>query len=132
MYVGDRWSFGNSRRPLKVTVESVPKLAGRTVLLLLSRAIPEDDLAECRGSVGLHPGKDVLVDLHREGHAGVAEAFTDHLDRHAGLEQEGCVGMPHVVEPDPGKVHLRDETLEGLGEVVGVERLAIGLGEDEP
>jgi hypothetical protein len=36
----------------------------------------------------LHAGEDVLVDLHGECDAGVAEAFADDFDRHAGFEEE--------------------------------------------
>lgn len=35
------------------------------------------DLTKRRGSVGLHAGEDVLVDLHGERHAGVAEPLAD-------------------------------------------------------
>jgi len=63
----------------------------------LLAAIPEHDLAECRCSVRLHAGEDVLVDLHRERDAGVTEAFADDLDWDVGLEEEGGVCVPQVV-----------------------------------
>ena len=87
----------------------------------VEESFPNHDLAECGGSIGLHSGKDVLVNLHREGHTGVAEAFADHLDRYACLEQECGVGVTQIAKPDPGEVHLGDESLEGLGELVGVK-----------
>lgn len=60
---------------------------------------PEHHFAERRCRVSL-PGKDVLVDLHGEGDAGVAEALADHFDRDSLLEHEGGVRVPQVVETD--------------------------------
>lgn len=37
-----------------------------------------------------------------------------------------------VVEADDGKVGAGDQTVEGLGEQVGVDRGALGTGEHEP
>ena len=91
----------------------------------------EHDLAELCCRIRLHAGEDVLVDLHRERHAGVADAFADHFDRHACLKKERGVGVALVVQSDPRQIHLGDESFEGLGEVVGVERIAVGVGEDE-
>lgn len=81
----------------------------------LSRSIlPEHNVAKpCRG-LGLHPGQDVLVDLHREGDAGVAETFTDHLDRLTFLEHERGMGVPQIVQSDSWQIHPLQETLEGL------------------
>jgi hypothetical protein len=45
----------------------------------------ENGLPERGGGVGLHAGEDVLVDLHGECDAGVAEAFAHHLGRDAPL-----------------------------------------------
>lgn len=39
------------------------------------RAIPEDDVAERRRGVGLHPGQEVLVHGHRERRTRVAETL---------------------------------------------------------
>lgn len=74
---------------------------------------PEHDLTERCCGVGLHAWKDVLVHLHRERHAGVAEPFADDLDRNTGLEEESGVGVTQVVQPDPAQAHLGDESLKG-------------------
>ncbi len=52
----------------------------------------------CR--LGLHARDHVGVLLQRERGGLVAEAFADHLHRHAGPDGNGCVGAPQVVEPD--------------------------------
>jgi len=82
----------------------------------------EHDFPEGRGGVGLHAGEDVLVDLHGEGDAGVAEAFADDLDRHPLLDEECGMRVPEIMQSDPGNVELGEEPVEGLGEVVGVDR----------
>ena len=53
--------------------------------------------------------------------AGVAEAFADDFDWHAGLDEEGGVGMAKVVQSDPWEVELGEEPIERLGEEVGVD-----------
>ena len=60
--------------------------------------------AECRSGVGLHAGQDVLVHGHREGRAGVAEAFADDLHGDAGLQQDRGVGVAQVVEADASQL----------------------------
>ena len=62
----------------------------------------------------------------------MAEAFADDLDRHAGLEQQGRVGVAQVVEPHPGQAGSTHEFGERVGEQLGVRRFAIGPSEDMP
>lgn len=52
---------------------------------------------------GLHAWEHVLVGGHREPGGGVAEAFGDDLDGHAGFEEEGGVGVAEVVESYAGE-----------------------------
>jgi hypothetical protein len=53
---------------------------------------------------------------------GVAEAFADDLDRHAGLQEQRRVRMPQVVEPSPRHAGTRDELVEDLREPIRVCR----------
>ncbi len=59
--------------------------------------IAEHEVSERRCGVGLHAGEDVLVDLHGEGDAGVAEAFADDLDRYPRLDEERGVRVPEIM-----------------------------------
>ena len=60
----------------------------------------------------LHPGYHVLVSSHCEPGGGVPEALADDLDGHAGLEQQGGMGVPKVVDPDALESRAADELLE--------------------
>jgi len=46
--------------------------------------IAEDQIPEGRCCFGLHAGENVGVDLHREGHTGMAEPFGNDFGLHAG------------------------------------------------
>jgi len=46
---------------------------------------------------GLHARQHVLIRRHREAWCGVPESFADDLDRDAGFEQQGGVGVAQVV-----------------------------------
>ena len=58
--------------------------------------------AKVRRGFLLHAGQDVLVGRHREPGCRVSEAFAHDLDRDAGFEEQGGVGVAEVVEPDAG------------------------------
>jgi hypothetical protein len=45
----------------------------------------------------------------------VSESFTDDLDRHAGLEEQGGVGVSQVVEPNPGYGWVGDDPAAAHG-----------------
>ena len=51
-------------------------------------------------ALGSHAGQDVLVGGHGEAGVGVTEAFGDDLDRDAGADEEGGVGVSQVMEPN--------------------------------
>jgi len=46
-----------------------------------------DEVGELGGCCGAHSGEQVLVGVHGEAWVGVAEAFRDDLDRHAGRDE---------------------------------------------
>ena len=77
----------------------------------------------------LHAGEDVLVGLDGEGDVGVTEPFADHLHRDEVLDEQGAVGVAEVVQSDHGDAGAADDPLEGLGEGVGVDLSAVGVGE---
>ena len=52
-----------------------------------------------------------MVGGHGESGGGVPEAFGDDLDRCAGLEEQGGVGVAEVVEPDRWQSGACDELL---------------------
>lgn len=54
------------------------------------------------GCFGLHSGNDVLVGGHCETWGGVTEAFADHFDRHACLEEQRGMRVTEIMEPDLG------------------------------
>ena len=56
--------------------------------------LPEDNVAEHGGGVGLHAEEDVLVDGHGERRAAVAKALAHDLHRHAGLQQDRGMRVP--------------------------------------
>lgn len=77
----------------------------------------------------LHAGDDVLVGGHRESGGGVPEAFGDDLDRHAGLEEQGGVGVAEVVEPERWQTGVGDELLERVRQQLGMGRCTVGPAE---
>ena len=80
-----------------------------------------DQRGEELGGVALHPGEDVLVHGHRERWTGVTEAFADDLERDAGLQQQGGMGVAQVVKPDARQAGTRAQPVEGLGEHVWMQ-----------
>jgi len=70
-----------------------------------------------------------LVGGHGEAGVGVAEAFGDDLDGDAGGETGG-VGVAQVVESDRGYVESGNLAGEELADCLGVQRPAVGVGED--
>src|SRR5690606_8216277 len=78
----------------------------------------EHRIIEPFGRVGLHAGEYVLVDLHGESDAGVAEAFADHFDRDTFLEHESGMGVPRVVQSDASVVHASGHWRACLWQVV--------------
>jgi DNA-binding transcriptional ArsR family regulator len=89
-----------------------------------------EEAVEDPGGFGLPAGRDVLGHVEGEAGAGVAEALAD-LHGDVGLEQQGGVGVAQVVEADAGEAVLGDEAVDGPGDLLGVDRLAIGPGEHE-
>ena len=76
-------------------------------------------------------GDGVGVDVHRERGRGVTEPIGHDLDRHAGLEAERGVGVAEVVQPDLRETEPPHGPVEGLREVVGVNRIAVLACEHE-
>ena len=56
-----------------------------------------------------------MVGGHGETWVGVAESFGDDLDRHSGGDEEGCVGVAQVVEPDAREAVFAHLAAEQLG-----------------
>jgi hypothetical protein len=65
------------------------------------------------GGGGLHAGQDVLVGLDGEGRAGVTEPFADDLDRYAGGDEQGAVGVAQVVQADDPDAGSSGDALGG-------------------
>ena len=63
----------------------------------------------------------MLVDVHGERDAGVAEAFADDFGVDALLQQDRGVGVTQAVQANAGQVEYGEEALEGLGDEVGVD-----------
>ena len=74
-------------------------------------------------------GQDVLVGLDGERRGGVTEPFADDFDGDAGVDEQRGVGVSEVVKPDDRNVGAADESVEGLGELVGVDGPAVAVGE---
>lgn len=70
--------------------------------------------------VRLHSPKHVLIDGHRERGIGVPQPLAHYLHRHAGFQQQCCVGMAKIVKANLRESCFRDETFERLAEVVSV------------
>jgi hypothetical protein len=47
----------------------------------------------------------------------VSQSFADDLDRHAGLEEQGRMGVSQVMEPNPGQAGSMRETPLMLGKI---------------
>ena len=93
---------------------------------------PQESGRESLGGLLLHSGEYVRVHCQSEGR-GAAEALLDHLRVYARAEQLGCAGVAEVVESDPGKMRLLDHWPEiSLGDVVGVQRFAVGWQKTRP
>jgi hypothetical protein len=60
----------------------------------------------------------------------MSESFTDDLDRYAGLEEQGRMGVSQVVEPNPGQAGSTDELRERIRQQLRVGRFAVGPSED--
>ena len=63
---------------------------------------PQKSRRKGPGGLLLHPREHVRVDRERKGRGAVTKALLDYLGVHARPEQVGDVGMPQVVETDPG------------------------------
>ena len=84
------------------------------------------------GGVGLHAGQQVLVGLHRERDVGVSEPLGHDLDRDPVLDQQAAVGVPQVVEADGRDAGVVHDPPERLVHSMGVDGLAVAVGEHPP
>ena len=73
----------------------------------------------------------MAVDVHRGAHLAVAEQLHDHPRVHVLGQQQGCGGVPAVVQPDVADAGGLQQA--GPVVVVGllVDRPPVGMGEDE-
>ncbi|GHE83691.1 hypothetical protein GCM10018772_02720 [Streptomyces fumanus] len=69
------------------------------------------------------------VDGGGYAYVGVAEEFLDHDEFDALFQEQGCGGVPEVVEADAAEAGLAEERGEGAGEVGRVDRFSLGSGE---
>ncbi len=83
-------------------------------------------LDEGGNGVSVHRRQHVRVGVQRHGDIGVTEAIGDDLDGDAGLEQQRRVGVPQVMEPDATEVAGGDELAEVVGQLLRVQRSAVG------
>lgn len=70
------------------------------------------------------------VGLQEEADVGVADSVTNHLRTHTGLERARGVGVPKIVEGDPGESGRRGEAMETLPDGIGVRWATVLEGED--
>jgi hypothetical protein len=63
----------------------------------LGQSGSEHLLGEAVGRVGVHGGQHMGVDVQGHADLGVAESLGHDLDRHAGLQEQGGVGVAQVV-----------------------------------
>ncbi|MFT7650123.1 MAG: hypothetical protein ACI8Y4_004888 [Candidatus Poriferisodalaceae bacterium] len=89
-----------------------------------------DERGEAVGGVGAHVREYVLVGGHGEAGVGVAGAFGHDLDGDARGDEQGCVGVAEVVEPDAGHGESGEVAGEELADRFGVPRLAVVAAED--
>jgi hypothetical protein len=88
-----------------------------------------DQSLEGAGGFGLHTGEHVLVDVDGERSVAMSESLAYHLDRDTGFDQQGAVSMADVVETDLGDAGSGNDPLECLRDGVGVDRIAVDVGE---
>lgn len=107
----------------------VRRARGLSIRAVVGRSRHEP--GEDRGGLGLHAGQDPAVDVEREARGGVAEALADDLDRHAGFQQQGRMGVADVVQADPRQPAAGDDALERRAQQLGMGERAVSSGEDE-
>ena len=62
------------------------------------------------------------VDVQGHRHGGVAEPLADDLRVHAGLQNQGSVSVPQVMEADPRQPSTEDLPVELPADVLEVQR----------
>jgi hypothetical protein len=72
------------------------------------------------------------VGVGGEHDAGVPELVLDDLQIGPRLQREAAGAVPQIVQPDRRQPAGRDERVEGAGERVGADRLAVLAGEHIP
>jgi hypothetical protein len=72
----------------------------------------------------------MLVEVGGDRGAGVAEPLGDDLERLAGGQGGGGVAVADAVQGDRGQAGVADQAGEPLGDVLGVQDLAVLAGED--
>jgi hypothetical protein len=90
-----------------------------------------EDAAEGVEGLALEAESDVGVDGGGDADVGVAKEFLDHDKLDALIQEQGGGRVPEVVEPDAPEPGIIEQPAEVLGELGGVEGLAIGLSEDQ-
>lgn len=60
----------------------------------------------------------------------MSKPLRHHLDRDPGFDQQSAVGVADVVQTDLSDTGAGDDPLERLGDGLGVDRVAVDIGED--
>jgi hypothetical protein len=94
-----------------------------------SQPSPMRNEAACSGGVTVVVSEDVCVDLKEAADVGVADSITHDLRADPCLERTRGVGVPKVVEGDPGEAGGRGEAVETLPDGVGVRWTTVLKGE---
>jgi len=112
-----------------LTATPVDDGCGGRVVRVVGRA---EDAAEGVDGLAREAESDVGVDAGGDADVGVAEEFLDDDEIDALLQEQGGGRVSEVVEADRPEPCALEEAAEAAGEVGGVERPAVGGGEDEP